>query len=406
MEKHEILSQYLDGELGQAEEQKLFYRLATDDEMRREFSNMITIGRSIRSNSHRFAPPAAVTASVFSELGYKAPVGGAAMGAAIPAFFSKYSQAIYSGLASAAATAIVMLMLLWPGDQPAASLASGEAPARPVVESTAPASESDIYISDNISGEIKSETPESKTTITNKTQKTASDSKAAAGFTIDEDLADNDIDYNQIGISGMHGSPLSAENLDYNNDISKIADFNPPAPVAALSLFPEKPRQSSNPVRISMEYRGSQYWSVPEPAVYPAKFAKFNNNAITLFWQVNDNFSVGPELRQENFYQEFTGLDALGKETVYKQQPNFTSFGLSMRYALKDIGVVHPIGQFTLGGNASGALGRVMAGLVYNPTPNVSFIIGGEYSVLLYRHQGGLFDSQKFGLNYGVAYNF
>jgi hypothetical protein len=415
MEKFEQLSNFIDGELSAADEQKLFYRIAADDELRREFKNMITVGQAIKNNSDRFSPPAAATANIFNSLGYK-PASSASIVSSetgsVAGFLTRNSRAIFSAAASALITALVMLMIL-PGTGGVSSsdsfayIHSEETPTH--IEMTIPAIENYSANNDNTDSAKNINTMIDKSDSNMFSFEKNTDKKSGNYSTIVNDFS-NIPEYNKNNRTKISRTDLASvqklnlipDNKLFGNEKTMLAINNIPT---AVDIAP-KLSTSEKPLRISMEYRGSQYWFIPEPAIYPAKFAKFNNNAITLFYLATENLSIGPELRQENFYQEFTGVDELGKETIYKQQPNFTSFGVAVRYALKDVGIVHPVGQFTLGGNKSGAIGRMMAGIVYNPTPNVSFIIGGEYSIMMYNHQNNLFKSQKFGLNYGVAYNF
>jgi hypothetical protein len=155
----------------------------------------------------------------------------------------------------------------------------------------------------------------------------------------------------------------------------------------------------------SVEVRGSQDWLMNSSNITPATFPKFNNMAVTAMYALSDDFQAGIDIRQENFYQEFTGYDEVNHK-IYniQQQPNFTSAGIALRYTWNKDGWLPVINQLTMGGTNAGMIGRFMLGTQYSPYHNITFMLGVEYSILRYFHQDQYFASPKVGLNYGVSF--
>ena len=155
----------------------------------------------------------------------------------------------------------------------------------------------------------------------------------------------------------------------------------------------------------TLEIRGSQDWLMKSTNISSSTYPKFNNMAVSSLYSIADNFQAGIDIRQENFFQEFTGYDEINEKTYsIQQQPNFTSAGLALRYTWNGTGTIPVINQFTIGGTNVGIIGRFMLGTCYSPYSNISFVLGLEYSILRYYHLDEYFVSPKIGFNYGVSF--
>lgn len=162
-----------------------------------------------------------------------------------------------------------------------------------------------------------------------------------------------------------------------------------------------------NQFGLTVEFRGSQNWLNPEPNIEPEKKALFNNSSFAMMYYLSEELALGAEIRQENFFQKYQGYDRLyATESIYEQQPNFTSGGIFARYSYNELGFIRPFVQLTGGGNETGVIGRGMAGLILKPLNNVSIIFGYEYSRLYYNHLQQGFTSDKKSFNYGMSYTF
>jgi hypothetical protein len=157
---------------------------------------------------------------------------------------------------------------------------------------------------------------------------------------------------------------------------------------------------------ISFELKGNGYWSIPHADVVQYETPVFANIQLSALYDFSNSFKAGMDVRQENFYQNFSGTNEIGEEFEYKQYPNYYTISLMGRYSFWSNQMVGTFAQATLGGTATGAVGRLMLGLELSPYSNLSFLLGIESSMLVYQHQNNIFTSPKIGLSYGVAFNF
>ncbi len=155
------------------------------------------------------------------------------------------------------------------------------------------------------------------------------------------------------------------------------------------------------PIGISIEFRGSSYWNIPYTYIQPDRYMNFKNTGLAVFYELADDFQIGGEIRQETFYQEYR--DDI---YIYKQQPNFLTGSLAFRYIPFHFGRFSNYYQITSGINRAGWSLRPMAGIKFQPYPDISFLLGLEYSYLNFHHNNESFGSHKAGLHYGITYNF
>jgi hypothetical protein len=157
---------------------------------------------------------------------------------------------------------------------------------------------------------------------------------------------------------------------------------------------------------ISFEVKGNGYWTIPAPDVPLYDAPVFANMQLSGLYSFGEKFKAGIDFRQESFYQHFRGTNEIGEEFEYKQYPNYYTISLMGRYSFWSNQMIGTFAQATLGGTATGAVGRLMLGLELSPYSNLSFLLGIESSMLVYQHQNNIFTSPKIGLSYGVAFNF
>ncbi|MBK7033684.1 MAG: hypothetical protein IPH49_10560 [Ignavibacteria bacterium] len=78
----EWIHNLLDGELDSMNESALFGELAVNSDLRTDFKQQLAIRSAVHDDRVGLVPPVALTSSVFSGLGFAAPLAGAAAGAA------------------------------------------------------------------------------------------------------------------------------------------------------------------------------------------------------------------------------------------------------------------------------------------------------------------------------------
>ncbi len=130
-----------------------------------------------------------------------------------------------------------------------------------------------------------------------------------------------------------------------------------------------------------------------------------NNFAIGALYKVDDNWSLGLEIGQEDYNQRFEGIDK-NDRVFYQQVLTALWGGASLRYdSGKIIGDnISMYSQAFVGGTQVGAIGRVGTGLGFKISDKMDMNLGVELNNLFYRHQENNFNTTKYGVMYGFTY--
>ncbi len=415
MENKDQILEFLDGSLDSTQEEELFLSMSSSEELRSELKHQVAIKSAVKSDSTAFMPDPMSTVKLYSKLGFipesAAVTGGAAGKKGLFNFLSKNKGGILSSLMTAALTAFVMFMLLKPGTEEFQSEGlqkasqSMTAKDRDGSDNQKRAGGDVPFVSsrENKQAVIRDTVREVKYVYLKEksTESSGRDAKLDEISRTSDELASS---LNQhVTMQSLKTSRIST--LPEVPLMAKVEK-----PVRAIELIPDTddPTIDTDPgVNWSIELRGIQPWSFPEPEIAPRNYQAFNNVAVGGVIHISDAFSVIPmEYRRENFYQEFTGKDKFGNIWEYKQQPNFWTLSLGVRWTpnLFNIEWLKPVGQITGGGNVGGVVGRGFIGAKIIATNKVSFLLGGEYTHYRYMHQNNWFSTEKLGVHYGITY--
>ncbi len=413
MEDLRLIHDFTDGTLNPAEEEQLFQMLASNNEYRNELKQHLAIKSAVKNDVSAYTPNANSTMKVFASLGFAAPIAdkSAMSNKSKPSnsgtvsksgFWSKFSSPIITAAVSTLATAIIAVLLFQPflndmekeinklqvqNQELSKQIDNQKLNNIPVVTSK---SSDNKQISDNI---IKQK-PIIKYVYITKEKDNNLNNDVINGQKETNDNSNIDMNLATIVTNKVGGITNNYINVPDNGKYVSGIDFS--------NIYI---RQD---LGLSLEINRLINWFDAAPTISPSNYNKLNNTAISLFYSISNNFSLGAEYRQETFFQTFRGLDNKGKLFEYQQQPNFTSGGIVARYAfnnLKFYGIV-PYLQGYGGITSVGYIGRLMIGLKYSPYPNISFIISGERSQLFYKYQNRSFNNGKIDLNYGVSFSF
>jgi hypothetical protein len=394
MDHTKTIHEFLDGSLETLGEEEFFLQLSNNEEMRSELKQQLAMKDAIKSDTKAFSPSAAATLGIFSTLGFASPIAaqaaGIPLGTKVKNFFAQYKQGFVGGIMSATATVAVIFWLFNPVEN--------------IAEKSLPIKGEDYAGMEAASESLQLSVPKvvSRSVETGKPEvivKYVYVPKESAPLTQEETIVEKNQSYRDVA-DVTYSHPLDkpqqpALNYDNTPSLSEKESIYQNYLIGNTDLN----------TGFSLEVRGSQDWLMNSSNVTPATFPKFNNMAVTAMYALTDNFQAGIDIRQENFYQEFTGYDEINKR-VYniQQQPNFTSAGIALRYTWNKDGWIPITNQLTVAGTNAGLIGRFMLGTQYSPYNNISFMLGLEYSILRYFHQDQYFASPKIGLNYGVSF--
>ncbi|GEM_PF-1548799 len=414
MDYNFLIQEFLDGELDSRQEQELFAALSSDSSLRNELKQAIDMDKGLSKRVSAFVPYSSTTMSIFSRLGIGTAAGVAAAGTilglkdSIIAFFSSSLGTIVSTVVAIAVTAGSFLTFYNPPDTNINPMNNQKQSQQIQSDNKLPHQKGN-----NIPGVVAKSTDNNtnvkvdtvikyitRTVVKNRNNdNSANFSDTRQQKEIETQVENTELAYNDI-ISPSEAQVESSQQLYLNksNEISPLREQE--------YLFYPLTVNSSKLLNLSFEVKGNGYWNIPKADVPLYNAPAFANLQLSTLYAFNDKFSVGIDLRQESFYQKFIGTNELGESFEYKQYPNYYTFSVLGRYSFLKNSIYGIFTQASMGGTATGGVGRLMLGIELSPFSNISFLLGIEGGMLIYKHQNNIFSSPKLGLNYGVAFNF
>lgn len=397
MEYSKLIQQFVDGELDRQGEQKLFDAMASSERLRSELRQSVAVDSAMNARLSSYAPSVKSTAAVFSKLGFSgAALAGAKTGffEKTGAFFSANSAPIISGLASAAAAIVAMLLFFMPDASDSSSETASALAERISLEIVLPEK---VEVAASFAQNSAAET------IINKRQAPAPKTALAPDDESEKmNIAaiDEKIDPYEAETIEISTAPI-VDNGDYsafNESQSDIVSF--PADLSIIGAATNYNRDWS------FEIKGFHFWNEDDISGLATTRSVFENAGMALFYKLSDRWEAGFDVRQERFYQEFRGENQYGFNFEYRQAPNYVNLSAGLKYNFFRSDVLTGYAKLMGGGVATGATARAALGAEYTPNNFYSFFISAESAVLGYRHQDEWFISPKFGVNYGVSFKF
>lgn len=218
---------------------------------------------------------------------------------------------------------------------------------------------------------------------------------------------------------------VSSNNLDrfkISNDKSlatfilnqplKINSDNSSLNIDENEIIPEKSRRinyAEDKNNLALTLRGFSSSSSLDFTLESESNPIINNIAIGLiFYEVNDNLSIGAELGQENFLHEFKAKNG-NNETIIQQNNLALWWGANATYQFNSLTTFKNIKPYTnilVGYTNIGPIGRMGLGLAYEVSDKVLITAGGELTSLVSKYNGDWYNSYKYGFTYGVKMRF
>jgi hypothetical protein len=415
MKNTEKIIEFLDGSLRQESETELYRSLLENEYMRQEMRNHISIKNAVKADFKAFNPSPASTLNIFGTLGFSAPMGavnstGNSTGGTIISFFSKNKLSIlYNILSAVIGGILVFLFLKQNGDfknelvNNNSNILNNSSSSFSKNNQSNPNNEQQNGTNNNLNQNNEKIKVVTKYIYLEKKNNNIPDlvntkeisSETASPFSEISSAKPAILAYQDFnsGLNNKSNSPFERELSGKNLQNGQIFNIN-----TILNKL--------NQIGISAEFTGNQFFQTMDENIEPSKIQLFNNNSLNLLYSISDNFKTGLSLRRENFFQTFTGTDSLGNTYRYEQKPNLTSIGLVNRFNPFRTETLSPFIQFEIGFNSGGLLGRGAIGTEIKAYSGLSFIIGLDYSYMVYSHQNQYFTTNKIGLNYGIAFSY
>ncbi len=404
MDNFDLINDFVDGQIEPSKEELLFRDLASSEESRRQMKEVISLKTTFAENREFFLPPAEATLNIFSEVGI---VGKGAVAKPVGGFWlKKFARRIVGALGASALTAVVMYLLMNARfDSRTAELEENYKSGLAKAEASYQEQLGQNRIAYSSAGrETIREVPVYKIIYRDRN---SSGSGAQFATQDSEDDGAHPADFASANLAPAYyvgessGQPLMDMNLR--------GQLSHPGPISASIPNTNAYGDGSSILDgFSVEVRNALSWNLPKETINPKEFSKFNNMAVGIFYGLGRYISLGVEVRQETFYQEFAGYDKRGIYSDFSTQPNYTTIGGAIRASVPEwtYSGFMPIAQASVGGNQVGAVGRVMLGGAYSFSNNWSFVFGPEFSYLYYKFQSNNFGAQRIGLNFGLNYKY
>jgi hypothetical protein len=428
MDSSNLIIDFVEGGIDQGAEDKLFSSLASDRSLRRELQQQIEIERVALSDVDAFTPHPNTTNAIFERLN----IDGAGV-VLLPTFGSRLAELWFrfrgnfaSALVAASFTAILFYFLQpysgmnenstqdYAGNsnntQHSILAAEGNNNnAIPVVSSGTESENNSLNANASNSDHSHQGNNKSNNAIIEVTNSNSSDNNLAADQSLIND-SKNSIQP-PIAIEDQEGrSTAQTKSVEPLLALTN-STISPMAPAAANNAFlesnpgsPQEMELSSgvnllNTNKLSIEFKGSEYYSFPKAPVSRSTTPFLENSGLTLFYHASDDLMIGFDLRQEFFSFEYKDAD-----NIYKQHTNFAAYGLSSRWNFYEYYGFRAHTGLYLGANQTGVIGRAMLGFEYSPSQSYGFVFGLEGSDLMYQHNNTLFNSSKLGFYYGIRF--
>jgi hypothetical protein len=409
MENTNLLLDFLDGTLDSAKEDQLFSELNSNEAMRGELKQYVAMDKAFNTKLSTMAPSAKSTIGVFGALGIALPTAAAAATASTTAataikagsMLGKYSQAIFSGIMATALTTTAFLIFFGNSIFNNGNSNNIAGNAQSVQQAPQPPISNNVPVVSSTSNDSK---PIIRTKIVyvpvEKQEIEKKEIDEAPVEVVKETIAETRPEITMLSKSSIEPSrmivtdKIRSDNRSYSSFPPSVT-FQPN--LKDLSIY--------EPLGLSIEFNGAQYWQLKTVPIAQSSIPKFYNSGLALFYKVSDNLSFGMDIRNEHYYQQFEGTDDLGDKYMYRQYPNYLSYTGGVKWSFFNYKAFTAFSKLMAGATKTGMVGRGTLGLQYSPQPQYTFTVGLEGSFLRYTHQNNAFYSPKIGLNYGVLFN-
>lgn len=424
MEYPKLIHEYLDGELNPILEDRLFSEMAINQDVRSEFSKQLKLQNITNSDLNSIDIPSDTTAAVFAGLGFSIPSAG------IPNVGIKYywSWLQHNGFRKASVALILILSfagVLRLTDSLDRNVTKNNQsvnkfPLVTSIQSNNSESERNNRFFANNGSTMPLPTSNLKHSLTKSiktmpTSSTKSDdrnisSKLGNNYTNSQIPADesyfNDTQSNAANIGKMY-SAIAYSQYNSNNDVLLNQQKDLRNSFVPSNIFYESGSQTIAPnFEISWSNSNKYYGKTNNLPKDNNSFLQ--GNGLSIAYKFNSEHSIGIDLGEETFYQEFSYHN--GEQiATYKQMPDYFWGGLSYRYSPEFIRIgqlIQPFTKVILGGTKGGAIGKLQMGINVKLTPSISAFATGEYGTMIYNIKETIYQSNKFQILYGLSLNF
>ena len=413
MSYNQMIHEYLDTGLKQPEEDALFQALASDQALRSDFQQQLSIMKIASNDMASISPPIETTNAVFSSLGFSIPSSGAPSivvnetrrkpGATI--FASATGVGILnilknnlSTLVSIASAALISTFLFMTFDKGLPTIDNGATGVTLAQNYYDDASHAKLPL---VSSVDKSN-DNNPTTIQGKKGNTLNKSTSFATIELDDEVsADKNKAFDAIENSQSNSKKNIANNIHKINEngyaIVKVNKLNTSNDSPIGFQFPNQSLEEKS--GFALELRGANN---------PDETSLLNDMMIGVNFEFIDDFHAIGMIGNEQYVVRVANPLSAGELVQYSNE-SMVSFMVGLRYAPDELildGLIVPYVQASGGGISNGFAGGFESGLMLNLSNNYSFLVGYGKQFARYNFEGNLYNTNKDGINFGLRYSF
>lgn len=437
MNYSELIHNFLDGALEQAEEEELLLAVARRSDLREELRQAIALKTAFKTDFQALTPPMHLTSSIFTNLGFTAPGASASSASALTGaassvaatgiarlgvssrlgtFFGAFQNSFVSALTSSLLTAVLLLSWNYFMPQNGGGSRNETFSAIATTPSIAPhsAQQHSLTVEENTiaSAEMRSalyrKTGAQPQHLRQKHTERFENSDNLTQFSeIHSTLQNSDEEHSAVNEAVP---PTMPTNTALTPPIQHIMnEQEAPLSIPTQTLTADKPvsDKATTPDtfwnHLQIGARGIASMSLPRATLSSNQSTFLRNTALSGMYRLSEQHLIGVEVGEETYFQRFRMRDGESDLLDVQQNPSLIWAGIAYRYVAMPESTVSPILHAVLGGTQLGATGRVMAGLNYSPDARTQFTFGLESSALVYTHQGTWYASPKIGITYGIT---
>ena len=410
-----MIHEYLDTGLKQPQEDALFQALASDQALRGDFQQQLSIMKIASNDMNSISPPIETTNAVFSSLGFSIPSGGAPTsvvnetrrkpGAGIFASASgvgmlnifKDNLATLGSIAVAAMISTFLFMTFDKGLPTADESVAGVTLAQNYYDD---ASHSNLPIVSSV------DKTEERTTNNRNSSNYQSVRKASLPIAVSEETKENNTSElfaanNDLATNfEQKANKANKEILKINENGYAIVKVNRLSTSDASDLGFSIPNfVYEEKSGFALELRGANN---------PNETAMINDMMIGVNFEFIDDFHAVGLIGNERYVVRVANPLSAGEQVQYSNE-SMISFMVGLRYAPDELilnGLIVPYVQASGGGISNGFAGGFESGLMFNINNNYSFLVGYGKQYAKYNFEGNLYNTNKDGINFGMRYSF
>lgn len=412
MSYNKLIHDYLDTGLAQPQEDALFHALASNQSLRGEFNQQLSIMKIAANDMNSISPPIETTNAVFSSLGFTIPSSNYTTEAIVNESRRKPGASLFASasgvgilnifkdnfntLASIGMAAIISTLLFMTFQDNLPNKVENN------LGITLAKNYSNGPVISNlpmISSIEKSDKPVNHKTINTSRKVQSMNNSIEANIdrnSIKEEFKNN-IAVNEPSNKSYEDK---YKNLEINKNsyaIVKVNRISNNSPSIGQFFIPTY--QNDENSGFSLEMRGANN---------SAGNTLVNDMLIGVNFEFYDNWYAVGMIGNEHYLVRVANPLSAGEQVKYSNE-SMVSFMVGLRYAPNDLildGILVPYVQANGGGISNGFAGGIESGLMFNINKNYSLLVGYGKQFAKYNFEGNLYNTSKSGLNFGMRYSF